>query len=257
MTSIKYVVNEGDLLGRLISVNVPPIEANKRMTEEEVDALFIEIAPKILGVLLSAASYALRNPSPAPSEGLERMADCQQWVASGEAAFGWERGTFSECYSHWLKQEKISLLQSDPVAGPILVFLRKHGNWRGNASSLAKEAKPYQRSGAAQIWKDNGRWMADELRRIGDLMRAAGFNMYEDRLQDSRDWVIECPKIPAKTPMTQMTQKPEPQIDDDGDEQCVDCGHSMPWSVELDCYFCRNCYPKQWQEMNETAVGKK
>ena len=75
LTSIADVVTAPDLLDRCMFLRLVPIGEEDRLTEEELDARFAAVWPRVLGALCQAVSAGLRlRPNIRPKR-LPRMAD--------------------------------------------------------------------------------------------------------------------------------------------------------------------------------------
>jgi hypothetical protein len=94
LNGINTFIYRNDLADRTISVDLLPINKDKRLKASEVDARFEKDAPVILGGLLSAISTAMANIDRVSLPTLPRMADFALWVEAAETVLPWEPGTF-------------------------------------------------------------------------------------------------------------------------------------------------------------------
>jgi hypothetical protein len=97
LNGITQFATRSDLLDRAILITLQRIPPEKRRKEADVLRDCKLSASKILGVLLDATSYALKNPVTLHRR--PRMADFAEWVAAAEPALGWKKGLRSESFT--------------------------------------------------------------------------------------------------------------------------------------------------------------
>ncbi len=127
-----------DLLDRSILLTLPPIPDDKRRTEEEVMAMFAELAPGILGAVLDLLSKALKT---LPSVQLERMTRMAGFCRFGEAvarALGMNAGAFMLAYDSNKQVLTDEALESCPTVEAIVVFMESRESWCGTSAELLR-----------------------------------------------------------------------------------------------------------------------
>lgn len=172
LTSIEDVVARGDLMDRAIVLNLPPLSDHDRKPESQLWAEFHEARPRILGALLDAVSYALRNIDSTHLAELPRMADFALWVSAAEPALGLEEGDFVTAYTDNRAEAANAALET-PVAQYLIEHMKERDEWGGTATELladlkylAPDATTKQRS-----WPSNARSLSGHLRRLMPNLR--------------------------------------------------------------------------------------
>jgi hypothetical protein len=135
--------------------------------------------PHILGALVEAASYGLRNLPKVRLERLPRMADFAIWSAACETAL-WPAGTFLRAYDANRKAALEDVIEADPVAARVREFMAERTAWTGNASDLLRigaDASRGYMSERADGWPKSPRALAGRLRRAQTLLRAFGIEI--------------------------------------------------------------------------------
>jgi phage/plasmid primase-like uncharacterized protein len=186
MNGIEDFATRGDLADRCIFLRLNPIPEEQRRTEAELDLIFEHEAPKLLGVLLNAASYGLANPLTLPIR--PRMADFAEWIASCEgyfhgtelpflrdngAAFVWRNGDFMKAYDCNRKEATEIVLDADAVGVALLAFMDNRSSWTGTATDLRAElsalvAEDVRRD---REWPQNARSVSSRLTRLAPALR--------------------------------------------------------------------------------------
>jgi hypothetical protein len=147
------IITQGDLLNRTMMVTLTPPDVYR--TNEEIDALFKEKHPGLLGALLTVASVALRNRKSVDFGKPPRMADFAKWIVAAEPALGWKPGTFMEIYAENQESATSIIVESSPVAKAIIQFMASNkrltgdDEWDGRVSDLHDELLHYD------VYKDS------------------------------------------------------------------------------------------------------
>ncbi len=95
LNGIEEFITRPDLLDRAIPLALPTIPEEQRKQEATLWPEFETARPMILGSLLDAVSFALRNEEHVKLTRLPRMADFAIWVSAAEPYFGWKAGDFA------------------------------------------------------------------------------------------------------------------------------------------------------------------
>jgi hypothetical protein len=88
ITALSAITEREDFLDRVVLVRLKRIEGNRR-TEEDVNAAFQLVRPRILGKLFDGVATALRRLSSISLEDPPRMADFARFATASSPAFGW------------------------------------------------------------------------------------------------------------------------------------------------------------------------
>jgi hypothetical protein len=98
ITGLSALTEREDFLDRVVMVSLDRIEGNRK-TEEQVQAEFATVHPRILGALFDGVSTALRRlPSTHVAE-LPRLADFALFATAASEQFGWEDHEFMGAYN--------------------------------------------------------------------------------------------------------------------------------------------------------------
>ncbi len=182
LTSIDPGSIRGDFGERVMPIELAPISASKRRSEEELARLMQERMPRILGGLLDLLAKVLANPV-TPDE-LPRMADAGRIMAAVDAALG------SKSLAAYVSaQENLSaiVLEGDPLASAVANFMADQSapEWIGTAAQLYDLLS--KRAGDHRQWPGNARALAGRLKRLQPAFHDAykldvDFSRKKDRL---------------------------------------------------------------------------
>lgn len=130
-TSVKDVMQNPDLLSRAVRFALPPLRSTK--AEQVHDAEIAQASPKVLGLVLTALSAAIRNlPRTTIAESV-RMMEFALWGTAAEEGFGLPPGSFMESYRRNLGATVSQILDTD-LAQKIIEL----GPFRGRSKELAE-----------------------------------------------------------------------------------------------------------------------
>ncbi len=118
LNGIEDVITRQDFVDRTIFLTLPHLCENRRRPEREVWRDFQAAQPYILGAMVAAASYGLRNLPKVRLERLPRMADFALWSAACETAL-WPAGTFLRAFDANRRAALEDMIESDPVAARV------------------------------------------------------------------------------------------------------------------------------------------
>ncbi len=183
LNGIEDVINRPDLADRTLFLTLPAIADHRRRSERQLWRDFEVARSRILGSLLEAAAYGLRNLPGIYLERLPRMGDFALWATACETAF-WPAGTFARAYQTNRRAAIEDLIELDPVAARIREIMANRSTWTGSASDLLRAGAdltgPGLPSGAA-AWPKNPRALAGRLRRAQPFLRALGIELAFNR----------------------------------------------------------------------------
>jgi phage/plasmid primase-like uncharacterized protein len=169
----------GDLVSRTITVELEVIPEDQRMREAVLMAKFDKAKPRILGVLCTALSQALREKQNVELERRPRMADFATLAVAAETALGFEPGAFMRAYDENIASGTMAALESSPVARAIIQFMGGRSEWTGTATELLDLLAPKNddRSRSASAWPMTGRGMTGALNRLAPALRRVGIHV--------------------------------------------------------------------------------
>ncbi|MCH7664749.1 MAG: hypothetical protein IH936_02325 [Acidobacteria bacterium] len=187
VNGINDSVLRGDLMDRAITVSLPAIPENRRLTEREIRAQFESVRPSILGGLLDAVSTGLRNLPGVKLERRPRMADFAEWVVACEPSLPWRGGLFLEAYAENRDTAVETALESDAVGVAIRALLEKDRIFTGPMSELLPALSDLVDEGLKQskAWPKSARSLSNRVRRAAPSLRSSGIE-FEEMPRESR-----------------------------------------------------------------------
>jgi hypothetical protein len=200
-TAVNAVVQQTDLLDRLITVELSPISEEDRKSETALWAAFERDWPTLLGSVLTALSLAIRTmPATVLKQNL-RMADFTLLAAAGSTTFGSTAEAFVESYRDNREGSAETLLEASPLAQPLLDFMAVQTEpfWEGRAGELLEAVRRWATPAAmySKDWPVDAARMAKQLRSLSTMMLAAKQLKIEQlsRSNGKRPWRITRLKI--------------------------------------------------------------
>ena len=178
LNGIEDIVTRPDLADRALFLGLEPIPEECRRPEQELWTAFENERPQILGVLLDALVHGLRRLPQTRLERHPRMADFALWATACETAL-WSAGTFSAAYSGNRDEAVDSVIEADPVASTVRVWMATRGKWTGTASELlgALSDNAGETLRKAKTWPATPRSLSGRLRRAATFLRAVGIDI--------------------------------------------------------------------------------
>lgn len=187
---IPDLASRADLADRTISIDLPRIEADQRLTERAIRKNIELLSPKILGTLCDAVSAGLRNIDTVELENPPRMADFCEWVVACLPAWGWDGDAFLSAYRDNRAGATRAALEADPVAEQIIRVMREQrpNGFTGSASQLLALINDYASPSSMhlKVWPKTAASMGQQLRRCSPLLRSEGFEVSYDRNAKTR-----------------------------------------------------------------------
>lgn len=140
LNGINLVASKPDLLDRSILIELARIPEEKRKPANEVNTLFNEKLPGILGGIFDTLVKAIRiKPTLTFSQGLPRMADFTVWGAAIAVALGYTQDQFLSAYTNNIKRQNDSVVSDSLVASLVCDLLEKCGGWQGTSTQLLEK----------------------------------------------------------------------------------------------------------------------
>jgi hypothetical protein len=178
MTGIASMLTRGDALDRALLSELAQFKAGKRRTEAVIWAEFERARPKLLGLLLTAASTALRNRPTTHISNLPRMADFALWVEAGAPAFGWEPGYFAKTYDTNRKAANEITIDASAAGVAVQAFMDNRTMWQGTATELLGELNAAAgETKRPEGWPKKAHSLSAELKRLAPSLRQAGISV--------------------------------------------------------------------------------
>lgn len=165
-----------DLADRAITITLPPIPDEKRLTEKEWQRKFDEAAPEIFGAILEGISSALRRSDEVTLESKPRMADFAELITAAEQGLGWPDGSFLPLYAANRDEAVQASLEADPLALAIIEFMEEKSQWEGPAGQLLNELGELvsDKVKNAKWWPSTPAMLSKQLERAAPILRIHG-----------------------------------------------------------------------------------
>ena len=161
----------------MISGKIPE---SKRKLERELWNDFESVKPRVLGGLLDAVSYALRNLNNVKLDTLPRMADFAQWVVAAEPKLPWDAGKFMEIYKENRNEAMSAIFEIDGFSMALKLFLEDVKSWSGTASELKAELEQYTQDEDIirnKYWPKAPNKVSQKIRLIAPSLRSIGIDV--------------------------------------------------------------------------------
>jgi len=190
INGIESIIERSDLLDRALLLDLPVIAEDDRRREKDFWADFHEVAPAILGALLSAVSTSLARESSVKLARLPRMADFAIQVTAAAPAFGWGENQFLLAYTDNRDKAHETVVDDSLIASAVraLVGPDTAGTWSGTASELLAEVNGRVDESARKErwWPKTPKTLAGHVRRLSPNLRALGIDVRFVRDPDKR-----------------------------------------------------------------------
>lgn len=174
LNGIDYIARRPDLADRAIIINLSPINDSDRLPESEVLHILEQKIPRILGALLDALSFALRNYDNVELNSFPRMADFVKFAAAAEIGFGYKNGTFFREYTRNRKEASEEAVEHDLLVSTIIDCLDKEKKISGTATSIIEILRKYisVEAQSSKYWIKTPNLLKDQLTRIQPILTA-------------------------------------------------------------------------------------
>ena len=194
LNGIPSFATRGDLLDRAVTITLPSIPPERRLTQSELDDAFDRLAPGIIGMLLDAVSCALARFDSITLKAAPRMADVAKWVTAAEPALGWEHGTFLRAYERNATRKTEVAVDASPVAATLVNWVRERHEdvWQGAPTALLTALTAYAGDRATKSlgWPTTVNQFGSQLTAIAPAVRAQGIDVVMERTAKARQYTI-------------------------------------------------------------------
>lgn len=199
LNGIDDVVIRPDLADRAIFLTLMPIAEDRRSPEQELWSSFEAERPRIFGALLDAAVVGLKRLPHTRLERPPRMADFAMWATACETAL-WPVGTFEIAYNNNRNGAVEDVLDADPVAGAVRIWMTERAEWTGTATDLLA-ALAHDNAAKSKTWPDTPRVLAGRLRRAATFLRKIGVAIEFGREGKARTRTIRIANVSEPLPV--------------------------------------------------------
>lgn len=190
---IVEVVGRGDLLDRVLLVELETLQERARRTEAMLLADFADARPRIFGGLLDAVAEALHGHGDVQLDELPRMADFALWSIAAEPKLGVSAGAFMESYAMSRESADLVALDSMELTEPLLIAVGD--GFQGSAHDLLRriESLSDPQIRRSRFFPKNARALAGIVRRMAPALKRRGFFVSFSRAHGARK--IEISKV--------------------------------------------------------------
>lgn len=169
LTSIDPGALRGDLVERLLMVELETIPTGARRTVADLDAGYDAARPRLLGATLDLLAQVLGVLDTIDDADLARMADFSRICAAVDRVTG--RRTLAR-YHEQAANAAADLVAGDPLAAAILELLEA-GPWSGTAEELRRRLEVY-RPRESRFWPTTARKLSAVLDRLAPALGSVG-----------------------------------------------------------------------------------
>jgi hypothetical protein len=183
ITAIDALITRDDLADRVLMVQLPEIDEDKRLPQAELKAKVEAVKPRILGALLTALSQTLAELPHTKPDKLPRMADYALFAIAAEKAIGLKQGEFRETFDESREKSRQVVIESSPIGEAILRLMRDRLVWKGTASDLLTELEHHTEDSTvkSRYWPKASNIFKRQLNRLSPDLKALGIEVTEFR----------------------------------------------------------------------------
>lgn len=216
LNGIEDVAIRPDLADRSLITILEPIPEDKRRGETELFESYAQVLPDILGAFLDAVAHGLKMLPLTKLDRLPRMADFAIWATACEGAL-WETGTFMAAYESSRRDAIDDVIDANPVASAVRLFMDGRTIWTGTATELLKalDEKVSDAVRSPKEWPKLPNALSGKLRRAATFLRKIGIdvNQGERGKERKRNRLITISKTPDSggDPSSAPSRPPEQQ----------------------------------------------
>ena len=217
LNGIDEVATRQDFIDRAIILNLTPIPESRRRPKAELQTLFDQARPRILGALLNGVATALRRLPDTHLHKLARLADFAVWATAAETGLGTDAGCFLETYTRNRTDAVETGLDGSAVGQALRAFCEHHGHngtWQGSSTELLDRlAATAGTDSSSPAWPHSTKGLLGQLKRLSAALRTLGINVRQIKSSDGKrrlialDWGME--QMPAMSMVRNGGNSPE------------------------------------------------
>ncbi len=195
LNGIPALLSRGDLADRALAITLPKMPDAKRTPEADLWQDFEAARPKLLGLLLTALSRALRDMDAIQLGALPRMADFARLACAAAPAFGWTAEAMLDALDRNRAAAVQAVIDGDPVASSVASLAHERaekrpplGPWEGTPSELLRSLADHipEDRRRERDWPKDATRLSQALRRCAPALRRAGIEVEQRRERDAR-----------------------------------------------------------------------
>jgi hypothetical protein len=197
LNGISEVATRGDLVDRVLLIELETIEEAERLTEDEFWSKFDLMHASVFGALLDALVAALDRLPSVSVTARPRMADFALWATAAEESIGLEPGGFMVAYDANRSDANRGVLEDSPIGRHIvaLASLHEEGIWEGTSTELLHhlENEASDQDKRHRHWPKAPNTLSKRLREIATNLRQQGIEVeqrWHGRGNDKRRLIV-------------------------------------------------------------------
>jgi hypothetical protein len=191
LNGIKMAIAKPDLLDRSILIQIGRFNL-KRRTDEEIDALFDEALPDILGGAFDALSKAMEIYPSVELDDLPRMADFAKWGYAIAEALGGHGRAFLEAYRDNIGDQNNLIASSNTLAHAVLKLMdgkREMHITIGDAYLELKKLAKTDKADPTFPNRDND--LRGKLEELGPVLDSFGIHVEFGTVKKNYGWTVK------------------------------------------------------------------
>jgi hypothetical protein len=182
LTAVDVAGVPGDLGDRLLPIEVERLDEGERRVQSELEAAFTVAHPRILGALLDLLASVLEVMPETKPKGLPRLAGAGQVYAAIDRVLG---TTGFDSFRQTAGLVASDVVESDPIAGAVLDFAERIGEWEGRWSELLVAITP-DPNRVPRGWPATPQGLSSHLARTEEALRHFGVIVTRRRVKGRR-----------------------------------------------------------------------
>jgi hypothetical protein len=199
LNGINVPTDRGDVLDRMLPVELERIPDRERRTEEELWELFEAEHPRLLGALFVTISQAIAHKPSLKLSRRPRLADWGEYAAAVYEVMGWGAEQFLNDWDEVVKVQNQAALDGSPVAQAIIKFMEDKQEYVGTSSELHKKLEIVAEALGVSIvrdkaWSKSARWLWRRIKEVLPLLVASGIAATRGRDESAKQITLR--KLP-------------------------------------------------------------
>jgi len=202
LNGINIPAQRGDLLDRVLLLNLLDIPKDKRKTERQLSSEFEGCKAEILGGFLDTVVKALQLYPSINPKGLFRMADFTRWGCAISVALGRTAEEFISAYEENVNSQIEEAAHASPVATVLLDLLEAQRGWDDTPTKLYRtllnHAEGLKISTHQKGWPKAPHVLVRQLNELAPSLKALGWEISAAKSGGTRRIVINSvPSVPS------------------------------------------------------------
>ena len=184
---INITATRADLLDRILTLHLKPIERTKRRKVSDLYKEFNSIRPYLLGYIFDILVKVLNRIDEVKLDELPRMADFAEMGELIARCLGYPNGKFTEAYNRNIGFRNEEAVDANPVATAIRVLMTTQAVWSGKAEDLRlklNDMVSHKRELSGMIyskgWPKTPHALSDRLNEITPNLKEIGIIVHRE-----------------------------------------------------------------------------